>query len=516
MASIVQLKTSEEDFEVEYEILSHNSSQTATHGHTSMADRLDEIDMRRSEIQYEIGVLDPRIDKLTNHADGLDYTIAIASGIITGLIDVFWVDGIPLDAATQWGKDKADEVVKFVAKQQGFRGDSLEGAVSFLEKKFLIPADTVTNEFGGGLTHHLKDFSHHPNPIGLYYSMKTQFTGKAYGTDKDGAFISVSIPNPDLIGKDLSSKIAIGFTNWMFHMVSDIAGSSSSIAKGKYGTGLPGPFVSLLKRISATKFFSHQENNNEFCLWVSKLFNGTLLAKRDGNGKLIPDSIIKFDLRAELGLARNQVIPVVINECIVRVLYFIRRLVHEIETKDVVTFNDFVHKIDWKTTLPFNNRTISRMMTIASGTFVAVDAVGAVIRSAQKSEGDKLKFYANMVLNINFVGIGRCVIAIATDSYMGYKRSRLINERLRLMSEHLMLSNARVFYKQADMWIAAKDAQEAIEKMQETAKYSIFYATKSLVDIGMSVERIGNDMKDINKNNPGLQSEISDLFKYGK
>ena len=168
MASIVQLKTSEEDFEVEYEILSHASSKTSTYGTTSIVDSLDEIDTRRSEIQYEIGVLDPRIDKLTNHADGLDYTIAIASGIITGLIDVFWVDGIPLDATTQWGKDKADEVVKFVAKQQGFRGDSLEGAVNFLEKKFLIPADTVTNEFGGGLTHHLKDFSHHPNPIGLY------------------------------------------------------------------------------------------------------------------------------------------------------------------------------------------------------------------------------------------------------------------------------------------------------------------------------------------------------------
>lgn len=158
MESIVQLKTSEEDFEVEYEILSHNSSQTATHGHTSMADRLDEIDTRRSEVLNEISELDSRIDTLTNHADGLDYEIAIASGIITGLIDVFWVDGIPLDSATQWGKGKADKVVKLVAKQLGFRGDSLEGAVSFLEKNFLIPADTVTNEFGGGLTHHLKDF----------------------------------------------------------------------------------------------------------------------------------------------------------------------------------------------------------------------------------------------------------------------------------------------------------------------------------------------------------------------
>ena len=40
--------------------------------------------------------------------------------------------------------------------------------------------------------------------------------------------------------------------------------------------------------------------------------------------------------------------------------------------------------------------------------------------------------------------------------------------------------------------------------------------TKSLGEIGMSVERIGNYMEDINKNDPGLQSEISDLLKYGK
>ena len=37
-------------------------------------------------------------------------------------------------------------------------------------------------------------------------------------------------------------------------MVSDMAGSSSSILDGKSGTGLPGPLVSLLKEISALQF----------------------------------------------------------------------------------------------------------------------------------------------------------------------------------------------------------------------------------------------------------------------
>ncbi|WP_157765338.1 hypothetical protein [Prevotella intermedia] len=120
--------------------------------------------------------------------------------------------------------------------------------------------------------------------MGLLFSMLTQFTGKVFGTDKSGAFIVEDVPSKELIGKDLSRKLEIGFVNWIFHMVSDIAGSSSSIAKGKYGAGLPGPFVSLLKELSSLPFFSHKDsNNNKFCVWLSKLFNGTLLSERDEN-----------------------------------------------------------------------------------------------------------------------------------------------------------------------------------------------------------------------------------------
>jgi hypothetical protein len=99
---------------------------------------------------------------------------------------------------------------------------------------------------------------------------------------------------------------------------------------------------------------------------VSKLFNGTLLSKRDENGKIL--EAVKFDLRTEIGVAHEigkQAIPVIINECIVRGFYFIRRFVMEIKANEIKRIGD-LGKIDWKKTLPFKNRTIVRMLTISS------------------------------------------------------------------------------------------------------------------------------------------------------
>lgn len=520
MDSIIQFKTSREGCEVEYEIISLPDTIDSTSNiRNAITNELDFIESRIVANQDVINKLNIDIEKLTNNADGIDYTIAVASGIITGLIDAFFVGEFSLDRGTQWGKDKVDSFVKFVAKKQGYSGDSMEGAVKFLEGRFPIPADSATNIFGGGYYHHLRDFSHHPTPVGLIFSLLTQFTKKVFGTDTLGNFIVVDVPSLDLIGKDLPSKLTIGFMNWIFHMISDIAGSSGSIAKGKYGTGLPGPFVSLLKELSAFPFFSHKEKENDFCIWISKLFNGTLLSKRDENGKIIPDSVIKFDFRAELGVLYElgrQAIPVIINECIVRVSYFIRRLIGEFKQKDISSLNDFINKIDWKKTLPFNNRTIVRMMTIASGTFVAVDAADAAIRSALKSGGEPIAFLANMVLRINFVGMGRFVIAIGADAYMGYKKGKMRNERMYRQTEQIMLSSARLYYKQADMWISAEDANKAIGKMQEAARQSIIFMLESYNDIGDKLISMSQNRNEIENNNPNLLNDLSNLLKYGK
>lgn len=397
------------------------------------------------------------VDQLTNHADGIDYTIAVACGILTGAIDSVFVGELSLDRASNIGTDKVEKFVIKMAKMQGYKGDDLIGAVRYLEKKFPVVADKVYNDFGGGLQHHLRDFSHHPTLVGLFFSMLTQFTKKVYGTDVTGAFKVVEVSQKDytLIGKTIPEKITFGLINWFFHMLSDVAGSSSSIADGKAGTGLPGPIGSLLKELSALPIFrkKNEKGYKKFSVWVSKLFNGTLLGKRNEKGDLV--SPLQFDLRMEVGLTyefRRQAVPVLINECMVRGFYFIRRFCIELQNCNIESFDD-LNMINWANTAPFKNRTIVRMMTIASGTFTTIDMADAAIRTAIQSGGKWVQF----ILRVNFVGVGRFAIACSSEVMMALRKDRM----------ELAVSTGAVAYAALETTQAVATVQQLEEKSQK-------------------------------------------------
>ena len=367
------------------------------------------------------GEAQDEIERLTSSGDRFDYAVAACSGIIAGLIDILFVGELSIDRANEWGNQKVEDFVISIAKKSGYQGNDLAGAVEYLEDRNSIAADKVTNAFGGGKQHHLRDFSHHPTPVGLFFSLLTQFTGKVYGTDVTGVFKIEPLSESDfyLIGKDIPQKLTFGIITWFFHMASDMAGSSGSIREGSLGTGLPGPLVSLLKELSALPIFRHTNSKGykEFSVWISKLFNGTLLANRDQNGKII--EAVKFDLRTEIGLGRElgrQAIPVVINECVVRAFYFIRRLLGELKEKDVRNITE-LEKISWKNTLPVKNRTIVRMLTISTVALEVLDLADATLRS-----GGNLGMF---ILRVNFVGVGRFAVAGSADILMGIKKSRL-------------------------------------------------------------------------------------------
>ena len=378
------------------------------------------------------------LEKYTNNADKIDYALAVGSGILCGIIDSIFVGEFSLDEANQWGNEQTSAFVLRVAKTQGYNGDSPAGAIKYLEDMFPIAADKATNQFGGGLQHHLRDFSHHPTPVGLVCSVLTQFTGKVYGTDVHGAFQVVSL-NEDglsLIGKNFPEKIMFGTINWAFHMVSDMAGSSGSVMKGSLGTGLPGPLVSMLKELSSTPLFQKMDENGhkEFSVYISKLFNGTLLGERNGDGKLI--SARKFDLRTELGVARHvgrQAVPVIINECVIRAFYFIRRLAMELCRVNPKQFKD-ITVLHWNTILPFRNRTIERMVTISSMTFTVADTTDAAIHAAIESGGNWVLFSGRFVTRFNYIGAGRAAIAIVKEVSNEKKETQLIHEKM-LLSE---------------------------------------------------------------------------------
>jgi hypothetical protein len=350
--------------------------------------------------------LDSKIDLLSNQADKYDYLVSIGSGILCGLLDILWVGSFSLERGRSIASNEIDGLVTKTAKLLGYNGDDLVGAVRFLEKKFPIPSDGNTPNFGGGLQHHLRDFAHHPTIVGLIFSLLTQFTYKSYGTDVNGVFMvaGVSEVSKAFIGKDVPSKILIGTITWFFHLVSDVAGSSSSVGKSG-GTGIPGPLLALAKELSVLSIFRNLNvGDNSLTVFLSKLFNGTLLAKHDESGTIIKDTVLKFDLRGELGVGielGRQAIPIAANECIVRCFYFIRRLAIEIKEYDIRSFAE-MKQIDWGKVKPLNNPTIARMLTIANGVFTTVDIGEAIVTQ---------KYW----VSINYVGVGRFAIAIGED-----------------------------------------------------------------------------------------------------
>ena len=359
-------------------------------------------------------VTDASWEESVEKADRADYLIAVACGAVSGLVDIFYVGEFSLERANKWGSAEINRFVKKVADLNGFKGADLSDAVAFLEKRFPLAADAKTPELGGGLQHHLRDFSHHFSLGGLLFSLFTQFTGKVIGTDMAGAILIEQLSSDKFIGQNFEEKILFGSINWFFHMVSDMAGSSSTAGKG---TGIPGPIVSLIKELSAIPCFKDKTiGETEFHTWVSKLFNGTLLAKRDDNGKILEP--VKFDLRTEIGLLHEvgrQFIPVLLNECLVRGLYFLRRLHNAITETDIHSISD-LQKINPSDLLPFNNRVIKRMVTVASGVFTAIDVVEAAVRAAIKNGGVNPKFFVDFAVRINIVGVGRFIVACKADA----------------------------------------------------------------------------------------------------
>ena len=358
--------------------------------------------------------LNSQIDLLSSQTDSLDYIVAIASGIVCGILDILWVGEFDLAHGRSIASDKVDSFVKNTAEMsEGKTFDDVKSAVQALEKHFPIPSDGNTSDFGGGKQHHLRDFAHHPTIVGLAFSLLTQFTEKSYGTDVNGSFITVDVPekSKSFIGKDIPEKILMGTIIWFFHLVSDMAGSSST-AGTTGGTGIPGPLLALAKEVSAIPFFKNIKVGDDMLmsLFLSKLFNGTLMMKRDEKRQIVKDSIIKFDLRGELGVAVElckQAVPVVANECFVRAFYFIRHLAMEMKENRVGCFAD-MKMIDWDTVKPLNNPTIARMLTISTGVFTVLD-IGEAIATQ--------KYW----VSINYVGIGRFAVAISSDVSWGLK-----------------------------------------------------------------------------------------------
>lgn len=530
---IVDLRLEDTETQVEFSIVSL-VDESHDERRRLIQKGLSDIDSRILNVQKNIDEYNKEIEKLTNHADGWDNLVAVCSGVLCGLIDSFFVGEFNFAELKADANKHVNKFIESYARMNGYKGDGrLKGAISFLEEKFPVDQDNSWKSTGISSTilHHLEDIAHHPTPIGLLAAMVVTFFRIGIFVDKKGKWnfqlldtdpkklLKVWLPilisgvmlwliylakakNPQkweklpkpirALVKALAAapaviKVLEVAHNWFGHLVSDMGGSKNTAGGGM---GIPGLFLSLLKEIAS----------------VPPL-NATSLPK------IVSDiySKDKFDMRAELAVVEHlgkQAIPVIINEVIVRTFYFVRRLI--LEKQHHENWND----VNWHNVIPFNNRTISRMLTIASGTFMAVDMADAAIRAGIKSGAgvDPATFAVNFFLRVNFVGVGRFAVAVWTDAKMGVQKNKKERERSILYQQQVELYAAKMFYKDAEMWIAAEDASRAVEETMRSADKSIMYFADSWNEISQNLESLDGKVNDIESNNPNLMSDIINIL----
>ncbi len=505
----------DDDFSVKYEVLPVvSTSDLKSSQKREILNAISELDRRVELIDNEVAKLNTEIERLTNHADGLDYMVAVISGVISGMVDSFFVGETDID------KEKIQKTLEekyHTSHDSGYKHKTKDG-----------------NWIDSAQYHRLDDLAHHPTLLGLVASILSRYLRLVIfidGTDgkphiflsdtssgdtkkreiKDlmtawvGAIIGgiclwlvhvaekkyeeindEELPKPlKKIVRTIGSmpmiiEILKAVDVWVGHMMSDVSTSA----------GIAGIFLSLLKELSILPIL----RNTNFRVYVDGLY-------RKGENNLSEWGGVVFTA------AKKQTIPVLINETITRSFYFVRHLIEEYNEH-----NEW-KSINWGNVIPFRNRTIVRMLTISSGTFTTIDLADAVIRSAIEAGAPLTPaFLSKFVLKVNFVGVGRFVIAIGTDIGMGMKKSSLENKRIALMSEQIELLNARVFYYQENMWLQIDETERSLEKLENYIESSASFFSDSYTGITKSIENIGNYVPKIKKMNPRLIEDLQDAM----
>ena len=258
---------------------------------------------------------------------------------------------------------------------------------------------------------------HYTSLLGLFFSILNQFTNSSHFI-LDGQLIELVEADGkfELQGNSIPAKLWCGFTNWFCHLISDVSGSSGNSGRGM---GIPSPLWTWINDVIAIKSKLNIPVN-QFDKDVSDL---ALNMFKEG-----------FDTRFLIA----QVIPVFINELIVRLFYSVRRLIKYYKSTDK---KDQSFKGIWTACEPFSNPTVKRMLTVAHGTFCLIDITDATIRGFVSGGGNfnPLEFF----LRLNVAGIGRFTICLygeakrAINVHLAEKEAKLAEKEKTIVEDYI-------------------------------------------------------------------------------
>lgn len=429
---------------------------------------LGSLNQQINDMKRDIEACDNEINRLTNHAKLVDYSLAVASGALASFLDTILTKNLDLGSPTGLVNQFASELT----------GESF----------------TSTNEALGSLNQSLNnsasinnlDLASHASFFGLVFSIVSALTGTKILYTKHEEIKTEKIK--PIVEANLYSGIFYGTVMWLSNLI---------FSKAKPAANLPLGLKSLIDDASSSGL---KTNGDAFYEAVANnLDTGSLNAISTGLNTL--------------KMLGSQALIVSINEIVVRAVYFVHELIKEIKQKNVRSLKQLV-KVDFKKTIPFNNRTVSRMISVSLITMMTVDICDASIESSIKSEGNKALFASNLLIRINFVGVGRLILSLTTDTFMGKTRKRKRAERISLVENYTSLLGRKLYCLQDDVWKECHKASEVIESVRRTMADAAIMA-KSDIDLTKeSLESISIKADSAFEKNESLKKDVKDILNW--
>lgn len=355
------------------------------------------------ECSARIDEINTKLEKYVNIADKMDYAVAVGSGLLCGALDIYILPTVKT-------------VYPHIKNEK-------------LEQKAL----QILNQLKKTPTIHAGE----PNAMGLFEGILNEFVKKS-STKK---FENELRAEDGIIDLNLTYAAGLVFRYLLKWMTATAKRGPAVID----ASDLPEIIKKLLYLLSEnqtaqTLFEQLQKGKIEF---------DTSALKSNGVPDNITDFVNRFESKLNKKLFKStedfhlkykspippsfdihlyitQAVSVLLNEIIVRGFYFIRHVLIELEN-----CND-PDRIDIEKVLPFDNKTITRMMTIATLTYSAADMTDAAVRAALESGGCAPLFAAGFKSRVNTVGVGRAVIAVVKDVSMENEEKELLRQRREL------------------------------------------------------------------------------------
>lgn len=426
------------------------------------------MDQQINDMKRDIEEYDKDIYRLTSHATLLDYSLSVASGILAGFLDIIFTKNLDLSSPSS--------LINGVATE--FSGEpisSTKEAINVLNNG-LNASSSINNLY----------LASQASLIGLVFSIIGALTGsKILYTKNDEVKVEHVKP---VIDASLFSGVFYGTIAWICHLISSKASLKSNIPAG-------------LKNL------------------VFDATNSGLKVKGNDLYQAINNNINSSSLNAistglnTLKLLGSQALVVGINEAVVRAVFFIREFFKEVKQKNIKSVKE-LGKVDFKKTVPFNSRTVARMISVSLATMMAIDICDASIEAAIKSDGNKALFASNLAIRINFIGVGRIILAVSTELYMAKSLKKKRNERISLVSDYVTLLGRKIYCIQDDVWKECHKASEVIESVKKVMTDTILMASSELDKTKESLENIEKTVDDAFKKNENLKKDIKDILDW--